>query len=346
MNQNPYAISFGRIPEQYINRDSIIDDIIQTLNNKIIQEQAFKLTGIRGTGKTVTLTAIERRIREDTDWIVVGLKSTGNITEDLVASLYHSVPFIRQFIDRQLNISILGFDVSLTQKAPDASMDYALKSILQEIKKQNKRVLVTIDEAHKTASLIDFIQEFQILIREELPVFIIATGLYEDIESLENTDGLTFFLRAKKYEMTPLNRGLIRASYKKTLGLTDEVSSEMAEITNGYAFAYQALGKYMWDLKAKEVTDEVLIYFDAALSESVYNKIWSELTERDRYFLHFIVKKNPMPAAELLKLSGKRHNEWSEPRKRLKEKGIIDTTTRGMISLCLPRFKEFVENLE
>lgn len=53
--------------------------------------------------------------------------------------------------------------------------------------------------------MIDFIQEFQILIREDLPIYIIAAGLYEDIECLENTDGITFLLRATKYEMQPLH---------------------------------------------------------------------------------------------------------------------------------------------
>ena len=39
-------------------------------------------------------------------------------------------------------------------------------------------------------------------------------------------------------------------------------------------------------------------------------------------------------------VTNKKHNEWSEPRKRLSEKGIIDTKTRGQIvrllqSTCL-----------
>lgn len=51
-----------------------------------------------------------------------------------------------------------------------------------------------------------------------------------------------------------------------------------------------------------------------------------------------------MSASELLEMTKKKHNEWSEPRKRLKEKGIIDVATRGMISIKLPRFKQFVES--
>lgn len=341
--RNPYVISFGRIPTQYISRALIIDNIIESLESDIIEEQAYKLTGVRGTGKTVTLTAIEKQMRQNEDWIVVGVKSNGNIIEDIIANLYSSIPFLTSFIDANLNLSKFGIGINLSQKSPVASLDYALKVILTEVNKRNMRVLITIDEARKTAAMVDFIQEFQILIREELPIFLIAAGLYEDVESIENAEGLTFFLRATKYEMTPLNHTFIRNDYQKTLQVSEEVAEEMACITKGYAFAYQALGKYMWDLSAKEITEDVLILLDEALSEKVYKKIWSELAPKDKWFLQYIVQKDKMSAAELLEMTNKKHNEWSEPRKRLSEKGIIDTKTRGQIVVRLPRLKEFVE---
>ncbi len=43
----------------------MIEDIIDILNADPVEEQAFKITGIMGTGKTVTLTAIEKELRED-----------------------------------------------------------------------------------------------------------------------------------------------------------------------------------------------------------------------------------------------------------------------------------------
>ncbi|MBQ7584542.1 MAG: hypothetical protein IJT24_08010 [Lachnospiraceae bacterium] len=52
---NPYTIGFGRVPAHYISRDILIDDIIDSMNTDAIQGLACKLTGIRGTGKTVTL---------------------------------------------------------------------------------------------------------------------------------------------------------------------------------------------------------------------------------------------------------------------------------------------------
>lgn len=342
--RNPYVISFGRIPTQYISRRVLISDIIDALESDIIEEQAYKLTGVRGTGKTVTLTEIEKKIRENDNWIVVVVKSNGNIIEDIIANLYSSVPFLTSFVDANLNLTKFGIGLNLSNKSPVASLDYALKIILREVDRKGMRVLITIDEARKTKHMVDFIQEFQILIREELPVFLIAAGLYEDVESIENAEGLTFFLRAAKYEMTPLNHIFIRNDYEKTLNVSREVAEKMATITKGYAFAYQALGKYMWDLNAQDITEEVLALLDEALAEKVYRKIWSELAPRDKWFLGYIVKKDKMSATELLKMTNKKHNEWSEPRKRLTEKGIIDTKIRGQIIVCLPRLKEFVEN--
>ena len=342
-NRNPYTISFGRIPSQYISRGLLIDDIIETLNSDPVEEQAFKLTGIRGAGKTVTLTALEKELRNDKTWIVVDLKSRSSITSDLVANLYSEVPFLTNYVDTSLNLSAFGIGLNLSKKSPVASIDIALKLLLKKIQKQGKRVLVAIDEVQKTEDLIDFIQEFQILIREELPVYLIVAGLYEDIESVENTDGLTFFLRATRYEMKPLNIGVIRESYKKTLSLPDETAEKLAQMTKGYAFAYQAFGKYMWESGKKDITGMVLAQVDEALSEKVYDKIWNELSKRDRWYLSFIVQKETMSVDELLKITQKKHNQWSEPRKRLIEKGIIDGSVRGEISLRLPRFKEYVQ---
>ena len=344
--QNPYAISFGRIPHQYISRDVMLSNITEALDSNFTDERAFKLTGIRGTGKTVMLSAVEKQLRNDSKWIICDIKPGGNIIEDIVSQLYGEVPFIKEYIDANINLSALGIGINLGKKKAPLSLDTTLKKLLREIAKKNKRVLIVIDEVRKTDALVDFIQEFQILIRKELPIFLVAAGLYEDIESLENADGLTFFLRASKYEMTPLNMTYIRDDYIKTLNVSFDVAENMAFMTKGYAYAYQALGKYMWDTESKKLTKEVLQMFDEVLFDKVYKKIWSELAPKDRWYLSFIVKKDSMEATELLEITKTTHSEWSVPRSRLKDKGIIDVSQRGTIALKLPRFKEFVEEQE
>ncbi len=343
MERNPYTINFGKIPKQYINRDVLISEIIESLESKDIDEQAFKITGIRGTGKTVTLTAIEREISKEDNWIIVDIKPNSDITKELVANLYTQVPFITKYIDANLNLSLFGIGINLAKKSPVASIDLVLKKLLEEIKKKNMRVLVVIDEVRKTDRLVDFIQEFQILIRQDLPLFLVVAGLYEDIETIENAEGLTFFLRASKYEMKPLNIEIIKENYKMILKLSDEKAKELACMTMGYAFAYQAFGKYMWESKEKEITSFVLSQVDGALWEKVYDKIWSELREKEKWYLSFIVKKGRMPVSELLEITQKKHNDWSLPRRRLVEKGIIDGKLRGEVKIILPRFSEYVK---
>ena len=61
----------------------------------------------------------------------------------------------------------------------------------------------------------------------------------------------------------------------------------------------------MWDSKEKTLTDSVLRSFDDVLAEKVYKKIWGELAPNDRWFLQFIVKKDSMPASELLEITKK-----------------------------------------
>lgn len=342
-SNNPYTISFGRIPSKYLSRTSIIDSITEALERDTPDEQAFKLTGIRGTGKTVTLTAIEQRFTGREDWIVTDLRPDSDMIVGLVSHLYSSVGFITKLIDTSLNLSAFGIGVNISTKSPVTSIDYVLEIILKEIEKRNVKLLIVIDEAHKTKGMIDLIQEFQIMLRKNLPVYVIVAGLYEDIESLENADGLTFFLRAAKYEMTPLNITYIRDDYKNTLGLPFEEAEKMAFLTKGYAYAYQVLGKYMWDSGSKTLTEEVLRQLDDVLADKVYRKIWTELAPKDRWFLQFIVRKDTMSVEELLSTAKATHSQWSVPRTRLHEKGIIDVQSRGMISLRLPRFREFVE---
>ena len=135
--RNPYAISFGRIPHQYISRDIMLDNIIDSLKSDTVEGQAFKLTGIRGTGKTVMLSAIEKELRDDDTWIVCDIKPGGDIMTDLVSQLYGEVTFIREFIDANFNLSAFGIGVGLKKKTVPVSLDTALKKLMKEISKKN-----------------------------------------------------------------------------------------------------------------------------------------------------------------------------------------------------------------
>ncbi len=66
-----------------------------------------------------------------------------------------------------------------------------------------------------------FIQEFQILIRKNLPIFLLTARLYDDIESIENTDGLTFFGWQKSMTWALLISGVIPENILIEKGIID-----------------------------------------------------------------------------------------------------------------------------
>ena len=265
--------------------------------------------------------------------------------EGLVAKLYDSKKYISSFIDKSLNLSKFGIGINLKANPPVADIESALEIILKEISRHNKRLLVTVDEVSNSKYMQEFASSFQILIREDLPVFLLMAGLYENMHDLEDQKDLTFLYRTPKYEMKPLNLTLISETYMRVFGISQEKAMDMAILTKGYPFAYQALGKYVWEAEDHEVNATVLARVDEALSHYVYSKIWSELSPQDQWYMSFIVKKESMTTAELLEMTKKKKNEFSQYRARLSNKGLIDISTHGIIKYTLPRFDVFVKSV-
>ena len=105
---------------------------------------------------------------------------------------------------------------------------------------------------------------FQTFIREDYPVFLLMTGLFENIRNLQNEDTLTFLYRTPRIELKPL--GII--------GMANN---------NG-----------------------------------------------------------KMRTRDVQEASGNTSGSFSTYRKRLSERGLIDTSSYGYIELTLPRFGDVV----
>ena len=342
---NPFSINFGKVPNQYISRDVVINEIIEEITSDYYQNQCFMLTGTRGSGKTVTMTALEKRVSELDDWIIVRLNPTRNMIESLVAKLYDSRDYLTKFLKANVNLSKFGIGTTIESQPPVADIESALEIILNQIKKKKKRLLVTIDEVSNTSHMREFASAFQILVREELPIFLVMAGLFENIRNLKDQDNLTFLYRTPQYDMEPLNLVRVRDQYSKIFKISRDKAMEMALITKGYPFAYQALGKYLWDDPKHELNDDVLYAFDDCLRHYVYEKIWSSLSSKDRFYMAAIVKQPMIKTSDLLLSTNTKKNEFSQYRSRLKDKGLINVQTRGVIKCTLPRFDVFVMNM-
>ena len=337
---NPFTISFGKIPLENIERPVQIQEIVDSFTADPINQQIAMVTGVRGSGKTVLMTDVTRRLREDENWIIVELNPETDMLLGLASSLASIREYSEIFRKAKLNLSFWGFGIEISGEPPITNIETAVSRMLESLKKRHKRVCVAVDEVTNNENVRIFAAAFQIFVRQELPVFLIMTGLYENIYELQNEKSLTFLYRAPKVTMAPLNMMAMTSRYAEVFSIEEPAAKEMARMTKGYPFAFQVLGYLTWHANGdyKSVKKEYRQY----LEEFVYEKIWMELSSKDRELAYGIALSKTGETAEIRDLSGLNPNAYSVYRSRLLRKGIVESSEYGKLQFTLPLFAPFV----
>lgn len=339
---NPFTLSFGKKPLQYVSRISQTNAITENFSAEIPSNQLYLITGVRGSGKTVMMANIANEMRKREDWIVVELNATRDLLQSLAAKLYSLPEMNAHFVQAKFDFSLLGLGVSLENAAPVSDIESAIELMLAEIHNRNKRLLITVDEVTNCEHVRVFASSFQIFLRQEYPIFLLMTGLYDNIYNLQNEDSLTFLYRAPKMILEPLNYTAVRKQYMDIFSLDMEAAGEMTGLTKGYPFAFQVLGYLYWENRDTKPLEEILPEYDQYLEEYVYDKIWSELSELDRRILVEMSVSGETRVKRIREKLDMKSELFSVYRERLKRKGVLDTSKYGEVSFILPRFAEFV----
>ena len=340
---NPFTLSFGKKPLQYISRLSQTQQILETFQAPVPSNQIFMITGVRGSGKTVMMTNIAHELKADDSWIVIELNPTRDLLQSLAAKIYSLPEMHARFLNARLDFSAFGLGLSVENSAPATDIENVLELMLGQIKESGKRLLITIDEVTCSEYIRIFVSSFQIFLCQEQPIFLLMTGLYENLYDLQNDKSLTFLYRAPKLLLEPLNYTAVRNHYMKIFNIDTESASKMTSLTKGYPFAFQVLGYLYWENRSTKNIDEILPEYDQYLEEYVYSKIWSELSEQDQRILLSISPDEGLKVKELRTRLQMSSELFSVYRDRLRRKGVIDTHEYGKVSFSLPRFSNFVE---
>ena len=338
--QNPFTLTFGKNPLESIERPIQIGEIVDAFTSEKINQQIFLLTGVRGSGKTVMMNEISRRLNELPEWIVVELNPTTDLLEGLLSKLYSNSFCTKIIHSAKINLTFFGFGVEFDGTNQITNTETAIIAILESLKRANKRLLINIDEVTNNKYMQTFAASFQIFVRQDLPVFFLGTGLYDNIEELQNEKNLTFLYRAPKVALKPLNRRAIISKYQAIFDIEEDEACKMADLTKGYPFAFQVLGYLTWKQNGdyKAVISQYIQY----LSEFVYDKLWSELSEKDRIVAGGIARVKSGKIIEIRSDLNMESNEFNPYRKRLIRKGLIDGEKRGFVYFTLPFFEEYV----
>jgi hypothetical protein len=285
------------------------------------------------------MTEISRHLEASSDWIVIELNPERDMLTALASKLSSRNALSALFQEAKINLSFFGFGVEIAGTKPITDIETALSSMLKTLKKHGKRVLVTVDEASNSANMRVFAAAFQILIRQDLPLFLLMTGLHENIRNLQNEKSLTFLYRAPKIELGPLNLKSIARNYQKNCSVSEEAAAQMARMTRGYSFAFQVLGYYAFARKGLD--EDVIASYREYLEEYVYEKIWDELSATDKKMVYGIAKVPSGKIGEIRAFLGIETNQFNPYRKRLIKKGILEGETFGYVHFVLPFFEEF-----
>ncbi len=339
---NPFTLTFGKQPGEYISRYENTDTIVSTFeaNNPI--SQAYLIEGVRGSGKTVLMTAIANYFSERDEWVVVDLNSTQDLIADFAQRLYGECNKIPNLLKSGFSVSVAGVGVGINGTGQTQDNVGIIDNILSSLKKKNKKVFITIDEAMPSENMRFFASQFQIFIRKDYPIYLLMTGLYENIYAIQNDPALTFLLRTPKINMEPLSILQITKQYKAIFKLETEEAHKMALITKGYAFAFQALGMLYYEYNDTMQWDEMLSKLDDLLDDFVYKKIWEGLSVKDRDLVR-VIGSGATSVSEICDKLQISNTSFPRYKERLLKKGIISVAGRGLVELSLPRFAEVIE---
>ena len=114
------------------------------------------------------------------------------------------------------------------------------------LREKKIKVLILIDDIACNDNVKAFIYSYQSLLRDSCDIFLLMTGLFENISELENSNNLTFLLRTSKIFLNKLNLRAITYSYKEIFEISEDAAFNLAKLTNGYAYAYQLLGNLLF----------------------------------------------------------------------------------------------------
>lgn len=341
--KNPFGLSLGILPENFIRREEIIATVMDGFVNEENDSKMYILTGVRGSGKTVMLNYLKKQFEAMDDWLVLTINPEMDILESIASKLYEKGSMKRYFLKTSFNFSFHGIGFSIEGNTPLKNIETLLEKMMEIMRDKKKKVLIAIDEISNSDNIKVFSHTFKNMVNNGLPIYLLATGLYENVYHMSNEKTLTFIYRAKKIHVDSLNLTSIAQSYKETLQVDDVFAKKCAALTEGYASAYQILGSILFKTKAKKIDDDLLSQFDSYLEEINYEKLWEDLSMMDKEFLYgFIAQKNNK-AAVVIQNSKIAKTSYSRYRDRLLKKGIIRSDSYGYLSLTLPRLYEYIQ---
>ena len=352
---DPFTRTPGIAGKAYID-NGIADEIINNFRSDESSKYVYKITGLRGSGKSVEYSKIIRTLKEDNTWLVYPLSASGEVVTTLISKIS-----MEKFIDSKSvttamsstttvggNAFIVSGNESVNIQKTTADNEHMysdeamLAVMIETANKKGYKVLVGIDDIAKTNDTVKLLSMIGSMILEGLMIYLVVTGLSENIEDFSSEKNLSFFKRADSKEIKTLSKFDIVYMYEKLLGVDSTEAKKIEELSMGYAYAYQVLGSLYFGKNENETLEDIMPAFERIMFRDSYELIWQSLTNAEKEIVRCIYKTKDGKAEDIKALMENPAN-YPVYRNRLINKHIVDGDERGYLKIHLPRFDKFIE---
>lgn len=175
------------------------------------------LTGPRGSGKTVTLNALEDLARAHR-WEVISETMRPGLARDLTTSMLPDLlrridPDARSSRMTSMQGSALGFGAGASREVedryprPEPSLRSLVTAATEVLDQRGTGLLLSLDEVHTAAvaDLREIAQVVQHAFREGRPLAFVGAGLPSSVEDVLNDEVLTFLRRAERFALADVD---------------------------------------------------------------------------------------------------------------------------------------------
>ena len=358
--QNPFKPTAGATPPELVGRAGLLDEFEYGLQQGSGAPGLLTIiTGARGIGKTVMLTAAEAIAREH-GWAVISRTATpgflAGIGQDMLGLLEElgDGPPARKITA----FSAAGFGLT-TQLPPERTLDWRRtgNELLRLLDGRGTGLVITIDEIHAVdrAEISQLAADVQHFIREGLPIGLIFAGLPSAVSDLLNEGVATFLRRADRIDLHEAAIAEVSTSYSELfsqgdISISPDLINTSAEATEGYPFLIQLVGYYLWLEAGKEGwkldQDSVHRAITAAQRRNtlvVVESALSDISDKDRAFLEAMAGQDgPSAAGQIGTILKAKPNVVSKYRNRLIAAGLIESAGYGKVDFAIPGLRQYL----
>lgn len=354
---NPFNPQFGKRPSEFIGREIIINNFLQSMDNPNDPHRASIITGIRGSGKTAILSDIRQSL-DQKKFLVVNLTARDGMLRD---TLDICVRDAKQWLGDKFDdfsgfsVGALGFSfgVTLAGRHEEHGFRYYLTDIVSALTKKGITTVFLIDEAQvKTSELREFAVTYQHLMMEDMDVAVLMAGLPSAVQDVLNDEVLTFLRRSQRVQLESIEVDIVANAYENAFEKAERTFEHgalqrAAEASKGYPYLIQLIGFYLWEgarslLKKKDV-DQALTQSKVELFKNVHDLIYRSLSDKDKEFLMAMTQdKGESATVDIAKRLGAERGYVSRYRQRLIDAGLVQSSDWGKLVFSPPYMRDYL----